>query len=265
MPKIALGQIEVEWNQPERNLVRAEEAVRQAQQQGADVIVLPECLDLGWLAETAASRAQSIPGRYCARLQEAAKSGIFVAAGLTERDGSKVYNAAVLIDPDGRILLRHRKINELPIGQNLYARGDALAVAATTLGTVGIPICADNFAESTALGEALGWMGAGLLLSPCAWAVPADGTQTQDEYLAFWLEPYRRLAVRHQLTIVAVSNVGTVVGGPWDQYRCIGSSVVVDATGCEIARAPYGVSAAALVMVDVPLGGQGRAWRDESA
>ena len=94
-------------------------------------------------------------------------------------------------------------------------------------------------------------MGARFLFSPCAWAVAPEDTQTQEEYVAFWLAPYRALARRFHMTVAAVSCVGFVRGGPWDGYRCIGSSVVVDADGRQAAIAPYGVEAEALVLASI--------------
>ena len=73
---------------------------------------------------------------------------MYVVAGLTERAGSRIYNAAVLIDPRGQLLLKHRKINLLDIEQGLYSTGDRLAVAETACGVIGVNICADNFPDS---------------------------------------------------------------------------------------------------------------------
>ncbi len=257
MPRIALGQIEVQWGRPDTNLSRALWAVDQAHRQRADIVVLPECMDLGWLAPGAVTQAEPLGGKRTQALQEAARSGIYVVAGLTERSGDRVYNTAILINPDGSVALTHRKINELPEGQELYTRGTALTAAPTPWGLAGIPICADNFMESIALGEALGCMGVRWLFSPCAWAVPPGDTQSQDEYLSYWLTPYAHLAQSYGMSVVAVSNVGVIRGGAWDGWHCIGSSVVVGPDGRESGRAPYGAHADALVVVDIPNGEQG--------
>ena len=44
---------------------------------------------------------------------------VYVVAGLAEADDNAVYNSAILIGPDGQILAKHRKINELPIAHDL--------------------------------------------------------------------------------------------------------------------------------------------------
>jgi predicted amidohydrolase len=251
MPRIALAQIALQWGNATANLHRALQATKQACAQQADIVVLPECMDLGWLAPQAQTQAQPLTGERIQALQAAARAGIYIVTGLTERVDGQIYNSAVLINPDGDIALVHRKIHELPAGQALYARGRSLTATTTPWGLAGILICADNFMSSCALGEALGWMGVRWLFSPCAWAVSPADTRTQDEYLAFWLEPYRYLAQKYRMTIVAVSNVGEIRGGAWDGRHCIGSSVVVGPDGREIARAPYGKNQEALLLVDV--------------
>jgi predicted amidohydrolase len=109
--KLGMGQMLVEGGRVDANLQRAEAMIAAAAHAGCRVIVLPECLDVGWLDESATRHAETIPGARSRRLAASARRhGIFVAAGLTERDGDLCYNAAVLLDPDGRLLLKHRKI-----------------------------------------------------------------------------------------------------------------------------------------------------------
>jgi predicted amidohydrolase len=67
-----------------------------------------------------------------------------VIAGLTERDVDKIYNTAVLISDQGVILGKHRKINILDIARHIYTPGDSCSVTETSLGKIGLNICADN-------------------------------------------------------------------------------------------------------------------------
>jgi predicted amidohydrolase len=249
---LAMGQMLVVGGDADGNLRRAAEMVRRAGEQGCAIIVLPECLDLGWTHPSARESAQPIPGLHSAELCRAAlQAHIYVAAGLVERSGDRVYNAAVLIAPDGSILLKHRKINELDIARPLYSTGESLAVAETPLGTIGVDICADNFPESLEIGHTLARMGAEILLSPSAWAVEPDYDNAKDPYGGLWKESFGTLARLHNMTVVGVSNVGRIEGGAWDGYKCIGCSLAVGPGGTVIAEGPYGESAASLITVPI--------------
>jgi predicted amidohydrolase len=249
---LAMAQMLVVPGDPEPNLQRACDMIRQAAAAGCSLVVLPECLDLGWTHPSAREKAAPIPGERSGLLAAAARRNrIYVAAGLTERDGDRIYNAAILLAPDGRLLLRHRKINELDIATGLYSTGTALAVVETALGTIGLTVCADNFPDSLVFGHSLARMGAQLLLSPCAWAVDHDHDPVATPYGQLWLDSYTSLARAYDLTVVGVSNVGPLTGGPWQGRKCIGCSMAVGPAGAVLARGPYGEDAEALIVAEV--------------
>jgi len=250
--RLALAQMRVDPGYPDLNLDRAEQRIREAAAEGASIVLLPETLDLGWTHPSARTDAQPIPsGVPCQRLATAARRhGIHVAAGLTERCGTRVFNAAVLIGPDGELLLHHRKINELAIGHSCYDPGDRLGVVRLPFGTVGLMICADGFAQDEILGRSLGAMGADLILSPCAWAVPADHDPVREPYGGLWEECHGRVARDFGLTVAAASCVGPIPAGPWAGRRCIGNSLVTGPEGT-VLRGPYGEAAEALLTIDL--------------
>jgi predicted amidohydrolase len=251
--RIGMAQILVVGGRPEENLARAVAAIGAAAEKGCRLVLLPECLDLGWTDPSARDLAQPIPGRHSQQLCEAARrSRIYVVAGLVERAGDKLYNAAVLIDPRGEILHVHRKINELDIAHDLYAIGDRLGVVETDLGTLGVSICADNFPNSLAIAHVLARMGAEILLSPSAWAVDADHDNTRGErYGERWRRAYGELGRLYDLPVVGVSCVGWITGGPWKGRKTIGCSLATNHRGEILAEGPYGDSAEALLVVEV--------------
>ncbi len=252
--RIGMAQIHVAGAQPAANLHRAVAAIRAAADNGCRLVVLPECMDLGWTDPCARRLAQPIPGPHSDRLAQCAReTGMFVVAGLVERAGDLLYNAAVLIDPRGQILLVHRKINELDIAHDLYAIGDRLAVAHTELGTLAISICADNFPNSLAIGHVLARMGAQLLLSPSAWAVDAGYDNQAVPYGERWRRAYGELGRLYDLPVVGVSNVGWLTDGPWKGRKAIGCSLATNHRGEVLAAGPYGESAEELIVVDVEL------------
>lgn len=250
--QVGMGQLAVEGGRLSANLDRARRMIQDAASQGCQIVVLPECLDVGWTHSSAKRLAEPIPGASSDALSRAAiEAGIHVVAGLTERDGDRIYNAAVLIDPNGEILLVHRKINVLEIAQDVYAVGDRLSVARTPLGTIGVNICADNFPDSLCLGHALARMGAQMLLSPCAWAVDADHDPIRAPYGQLWRTAYGTLAPVYEMPIVGVSNVGRITDGPWKGRKCIGCSLAIGGDGSILAEAPYGEAAECLTVVRI--------------
>jgi predicted amidohydrolase len=250
--RVALGQMRVTPGAPDENLARAEAWMAHAAADGAQVIVLPETLDLGWNAAEARALAEPLPGPRSQRLcSAAARHGVVLAAGLTERAGDRVYNSAVLIDADGRLVATHRKIAELDFARANYTAGTHLGVTDTSIGRVGIAICADLW-EPT-LGRALGAMGAEIILSPSAWAVPPDFNHAYTPYGREWIASYRDVSEAFGIPVVGVSNVGPIRHGAWAGHVCIGASLAVSGDGRVAAQGPVGVDAEWLQVLDLQL------------
>lgn len=272
MFKLALVQMRVEGGLPRENVVRAVSLMAEAAASGAQVVLLPEAFTLGWTHPSALTLAEPIPeGPSCRALMAAAVThGIYICAGLVERDGDTTYNSAVLIDPQGQVVLLHRKLNELEIAHRLYAQGDRLGVVKTPFGTMGVMICADAFAPGQAVSRTLGLMGADVILSPSSWAVPADHDNRKTPYGSLWLEHYGLVARDFQIWVAGVSNVGPLTAGPWQGQRCIGCSMVVAPNGQAVLVGPFGVDAEQVLYVDIepvarPARGTGwaRIWNPE--
>lgn len=252
--RLAMVQMRVEPAARAANLARALDHIDAAARRGAQVVLLPEALPLGWMDATTGDLADAIPeGPSCLAFREAARrSGVYVCTGLVERAGPEVFNAAVLIDPRGDVRLHHRKLHELEIARPLYGRGDRLAVAQTPWGRMGLMICADAFADGLVVSRTLGLMGADVILSPCAWAVPADHDNLAEPYGGLWRDSYGAVAREYGLWIAGASNVGPIAAGPWRGHRCIGCSLVVGPTGEPVLQGPYGVDAETVLYADVP-------------
>lgn len=252
--RLALAQMRVEPGRPDENLARAEAEICRARESGAEIVLLPEVLDFGWTHPSARDGAGTVPeGETSMRLAAAAATyGIHVCAGLAERFAEKLFNAAVLFGPDGELLLHHRKIHEIPFARELYATGDRLGVVDTPLGRLGLMICADALAPGGVVTRTLAAMGADLILSPCAWAVPPDHDNELTPYGTLWREHYAPVAQEHGLWIAGCSNVGPVVEGEWRGWRCIGNSIVVGPE-CGFVRAcSHGVNATEQIVVEIP-------------
>jgi predicted amidohydrolase len=252
--RVALIQMRVEPGRREANLERASQAIGKAREGGAAIALLPECLDLGWGHPSAIEHAGEIPGGYAfgALTRSAQREQIYVCAGIIERSKGKLFNSAVLLSPDGELLLQHRKLNELEIAHDLYGQGDRLGVVDTPLGRIGLMICADATARGGVITRSLGYMGADFILSPTAWAVPPDHDNAKEPYGDIWRNAYGPVAKDHALYILGASNVGPVVAGPWSGWRCIGASIVMGPEG-QVLQGPYGEDAETILFADIAL------------
>jgi len=250
--KLGMGQILVRYSKKAENLNHACDIIHRASEQGCRIVVLPECLDIGWVNPNAFELAETVPGNSSQKLSRAAqKSSIFVIAGLTEKAQNRIYNTAVLLSPNGDILMKYRKINVLTVAQDIYSTGNCVSVVETELGKIGVNICADNWPNCLSLGDSLARMGAEILLSPSVWAVEPDHDNTKDPYGEIWERSYTTLAKLYDMTIIGVSSVGWVEAGVWKGRKCIGCSLAIGPGGKVLARGPYGVDAERLIGVEV--------------
>ncbi len=254
--KLALCQMNVKGGEPDVNRAHARELLAQAAGKGADVAILPECMDCGWTHPVARTAAGGVPdGETCTVLRQAArKHQIYVCSGLVEREGEKLYNAAVLVSPEGEILIHHRKINELEIAHDLYAQGDRLSVAHTPLCTFGLVICADSFAQDEVVTRSVGYLGAEVILSPSSWAVDADHDHEKDPYGGLWRRVYGRVCRDFGIHVIGVSDVGWVQAGPWQGRKTIGCSLVMGPGGEVLLEGPYGEEAEVVLTSDISPG-----------
>jgi predicted amidohydrolase len=263
--KIALVQMYVEPGSIDKNLGHAEQLIHEAAINGADVILLPEVMDLGWTHPSARYLADAISdGETCRRICKMAKENeVYVCCGIVEKDGDAVYNSAVIINDKGRVICRHRKLNELDIAHDLYSQGDHLEVCSTPWGTFGLMICADATAKDHVLTRSLCYMGADVILSPSSWAVPPDHDNLKDTYGNTWRNAYGPVAREFSVWIISSSNVGLVTEGPWKDWKCIGCSLVFGPDGKEKLMGPYGEKAETILyypIVPVPRPARGTGW-----
>src|SRR5258708_35941465 len=103
--KIAGVQMDVAFADVERNLGRMIERLRETTASGARLTVFPECALCGYCfssLEEARPFARPIPGPATERMREAcAELGCYAVFGMLELDGTRIFNAAVLVGPAG--------------------------------------------------------------------------------------------------------------------------------------------------------------------
>ncbi|UPT62759.1 MAG: carbon-nitrogen hydrolase family protein [Hyphomonadaceae bacterium JAD_PAG50586_4] len=127
-------------------------------------------IDMAVVGELAAfgpklDKAQPLPGPAEQRFAEIAREcGLWLIPGsIYERQGGNVYNTTPVINPDGEVIARYRKMYPfLPYEQDVAAGAQSVAFDVPGKGRLGVSICYDMwFPETT---RTLAWMGAEAIL-----------------------------------------------------------------------------------------------------
>ncbi len=215
----------------------ADEAVRQ----GSELVVFPECMDTGYLFDSAAHcrvLAEPVPGGpFVDGLAELARShGIYIASGITERDDAagKIFNSGVLLDRAGNVALRYQKQFLATHDQNWFAFGECgNPVIDTDLGRIGLLICFDGRIPEIARSLAL--QGAEVILDMANFFAM--------DQAEMW-GPAR--AYENGVWLVAATKAG--------YERSIyypGGSMIVDPKGCVMSKVPYDTHGLATAVIDL--------------
>ena len=178
---IAAAQMNPQIGNREANLKNTLRLIDEAADHGADLIVLPELCNTGYafasLQELDAA-AEPVPGGHTTEtwLEKAIQKKIYIAAGIAEKEGTHIYNSAVVIGPEG-FIGTYRK-NHLWYNEKLFFQPGNLGFPIFDLpfGKLGIQICYDFFfMEGTRI---LALKGADIIAVPTNWPT---GSNTWDE------------------------------------------------------------------------------------
>ena len=129
------------------NCQQYEPLIAEAARQKADLVVLGETLTYVNLGKTPAEVAEPVPGPATAYFGELAhKHDLYIVAGLFERDGHLVYNSAVLLGPDGKLIGKYRKtcLPRSEVDAGVFP-GHDYPVFDTRFGKLGMMVCYDGF------------------------------------------------------------------------------------------------------------------------
>ncbi|HQT73267.1 MAG: hydratase [Acidiphilium sp. 37-67-22] len=258
MVRVACLQMEPHVGDKDANLDTSLGLIEQAAANGAKLLVLPELCNSGYVfrsREEAFSLAEPIPDGPTVRRWEAAASShnVYIAAGIAERDGDSLYNAAVLIGPAGYIGT-FRKVHLWNEETLYFEPGDlGFPVFHTPIGRIGMAICYDGWFPETYRLNALA--GADIVCVPTNW-VPIPGQAEGREAMANIL--VMAAAHSNSLFIAAADRVGTERDQPFE-----GQSLIVSYTGWPVAG-PASRTRQEIIYADVNLqdARRGRNWND---
>ncbi|MEV8099921.1 nitrilase-related carbon-nitrogen hydrolase [Kitasatospora sp. NPDC085879] len=169
---VACCQVPLAVAEPARNWRVLREAVEQAASAGADVVVLPELANSGYVFRDRAEAealAETTDGPTVAEWADLADDHrLVIVGGLCERDAEgRLRNTAVIVDPSGLRAVCH-KAHLWGAEKQLFVAGDELPVVVeTAVGRIGAMVCYDlEFPEWVRVAALQGTQ---LLCAPANW------------------------------------------------------------------------------------------------
>ncbi|MFC7166178.1 carbon-nitrogen family hydrolase [Halospeciosus flavus] len=234
---LALAQLEIEAAAVDANVERAVDALAEAAENGADLVVLPEIFNVGYFAFDSYQReAEALDGETLTRISAAAAehevgvlAGTIVEdleasadAGFDVPDDTGLANTAVLFDRDGERLSVYRKhhlFGYQSAEAELLVPGETFDIASFEGFDVGITTCYDlRFPE---LYRELTDAGATLVLVPSAWPYPR---------VEHWKTLPKARAVENLCYVAAVNG-----SADFEDATLVGRSTVYDPWGTPVA------------------------------
>ena len=247
---VTLGLVQMSCTpDPQTNMRKAVQGIREAAGRGAQIVCLQELFRSRYFCQTEDhqffSLAVPIPGPSTAVLGKlAAELGVVIIASLFEKRAEGLYhNTAAIIDADGRLLGKYRKMH-IPDDPQFYEKfyftpGDlGFRTWDTRFGRIGVLICWDQWYPEAARLTAMS--GAQILFYPTAigW-LPAEKEEHGEQQQSAWETIQRSHAIANGVYVCAVNRVGHEEG-PTGGLEFWGGSFVSDPGGRLIAKGGTG-------------------------
>jgi N-carbamoylputrescine amidase len=228
--RVASVQMEPIIGEKRANVARSIEFIEAAADRGAELVVLPELANTGYVfcdRQEARALAEPVPGgeTVLAWSAVAAQRKLCIVAGINERQGDALFNSAVVIGPQG-YLGRYRKVHLWADEKKIFLPGDlGFPVFDMPFGRLAVAICYDGWFPETYRAAAL--QGADILCVPTNWvpmpAQPADRLAMANMLI---------MAGAHcnSIVIACADRIGVERGQAFE-----GQSLIVDRRGWPIA------------------------------
>ncbi len=230
---------------PAANLNKAVEMMALAADRGARIIATPQLFHLPWFAYESSRDhfqwAEPADGPTVRLLQkEAERHGVVIIASIFEKEGEVCYNTAVVIEKDGRLLGKYRKVHlpQIPLWEEkfYFSAGDlGFPVFETSFAKVGVQVCWDNFFPEGS--RILALRGAQIIFAPTAAAFASHGR---------WEKIICANAISNNVFILRINRTGQE-----ERQNFYGRSFCVNPFG-ELIASPAG-STDAILFADLDL------------
>ncbi|MBE4191817.1 N-carbamoylputrescine amidase [Vibrio parahaemolyticus] len=241
--KFAALQLTKSWDL-EENLAKAKKAIREAAQNGANVILPQELFAAPYFCKKQEAKYFELAEETenCRLIKEmsalAKELGVVIPVSYFEKAGNTFFNSLVMIDADGTVLDNYRK-SHIPDGPGYsekyyFSPGDTgFKVWQTKFGKFGAGICWDQWFPE--LARSLALHGAEAIFYPTAiGSEPQDPTLDSRDH---WQRTMQGHSAANLVSVIASNRVGTEVDDGIET-TFYGSSFITDHTGAKIAEAP---------------------------
>ena len=235
---------------PAANLAHVEKLVRQAADDGAKIILLPELFERPYFCQERrydyyAYATPVTENPAVKRLSAVAKElEVVLPVSFYEKDGTRLFNSIAMLDADGSVMGVYRKTH-IPDDHYYQEKfyftpgNTGFKVWETRYGKVGVGICWDQWFPEAARSMAL--MGADILLYPTA--IGSEPILEVDSS-GHWMRTMQGHSAANILPVMAANRYGleTVTPCPENGQQSssltfYGSSFITDETGDILARA----------------------------
>ncbi|EJC6857369.1 N-carbamoylputrescine amidase [Vibrio parahaemolyticus] len=241
--KFAALQLTKSWDL-EDNLAKAKKAIREAAQNGANVILPQELFAAPYFCKRQEAKyfelaEETANSHLIQEMSVLAKElGVVIPVSYFEKAGNTFFNSLVMIDADGTVLDNYRK-SHIPDGPGYsekyyFSPGDTgFKVWQTKFGKFGAGICWDQWFPE--LARSLALHGAEAIFYPTAiGSEPQDPTLDSRDH---WQRTMQGHSAANLVPVIASNRVGTEVDDGIET-TFYGSSFITDHTGAKIAEAP---------------------------
>ena len=219
-----------------------DQAVKDLQAVDADLVVLPELFNTGYQFVSRAeleALAEEVPGgKTCRELMALSKAkNMHLVFGIAEKDGDKVYNAAVVTGPDGHIGT-YRKVHLFAEEKEFFDPGDTgFQVFDVGACRIGVMVCFDwIFPESA---RVLALLGADIICHPA------------NLVLHLCQQAMTTRSLENGVFSATANRIGTEARGGKKPLTFTGKSQILDPMGEALARFNEKDTGVAVAAIDV--------------